>query len=130
MDTTPTTSAEVADLFRSQTCAVADEGELHGALLKLLRDHLVPVQDEARLNPKDRIDMIASLGSGMLGVELGIELKVKGAAADVHRQVRRYAADSKLDEVMLVTTMRRHLIGLPRVIGRKPVRGVLLRGRW
>lgn len=41
---------------------------------------------------------------GMRFKHVGIEVKIKGAAAEIARQVRGYAADENIDEIILMTS--------------------------
>jgi hypothetical protein len=55
---------------------------------------------------------------GMRFRHVGIEVKIKGAAREIVRQVRGYAASGDLDAVILVTAKPVHL---PPEIAGKPV---------
>ncbi len=120
------TPAGIGRLLRSTPYATANEAELEKAIGDQLVDLGFNVEHQRRLNDADRIDLVVSLGSGMLGTELGIELKVKGDPAKVRAQLMRYANSVHLDELMLITTQRRHLIGLPEVMNGKTVHRVLV----
>jgi hypothetical protein len=118
------TAQQVADLLRSRTYAFANEVELHvGLAQRLTEDGLVP-RREVWLTAADRVDLVVDLDAG----PLAIEVKIAGANGDVHRQLGRYAASDRVAELMLVTTLRRHLAGLGPQIGGKPLTRVLLRG--
>jgi hypothetical protein len=67
----------------------------------------------------DRIDFV--VGS------VGVELKVKGSAAEVLRQLERYAAWDDLTELLLVTT-RGHHLAMPSAIKGKTVFVHIVRG--
>lgn len=75
---------------------------------------------------RDRIDFFVGVGKpvNVMGVSiwsgLGIEVKVKGAAAEVQRQLARYAQNSFVLGLLLVTTRARHLP--PDELHGKPVR--------
>jgi hypothetical protein len=60
----------------------------------------------------DRIDFV--VGS------VGVELKVKGSAGEVQRQLERYALWEDLTELVLVTSKGAHR-ALPSVVGGKPL---------
>lgn len=109
----------------------ADEAELQRAVWHMLKEHIESrggfLSREERLTERDRIDFLVSeIEQEQL---YGIELKVKGSPANVHRQLKRYANSGKLQGLMLVTTLRKH--GLieslwdPRAI---PLQVVILNG--
>ena len=121
------TPAGLGLLFRSVSYRNANEEDLEIALAQQLREIEVPVQRQVHLGSPGRIDLVASLGTGMLGLELGIEVKVGGAPYSVRSQLERYAASSQLDQLMIVSTQRRHLVGLPERMAGKPLHLVLVR---
>ena len=119
------TAATVARLIQRSRFTYANEIELHVGLTEVVATEGLPVRREVRLTERDRLDLLVELTGP---VHLGVEVKIAGANGDVHRQLVRYAASDQLDELMLVTTLRRHLVGLPAIIGGKPFTPVLLRG--
>jgi hypothetical protein len=70
----------------------------------------VPLSDE-----RSRIDLLVfpAITGGPI---IGVEVKLKGAPADVLRQLERYAACPEIDGLVLVTTSAKHL-HLPRTFG-------------
>lgn len=129
--TEPLNPERIGRLLQAKTYTYVNERELHASVQReigaMLQDHRVDgavLQSEARLGPPERIDLLLVLPDG---VRLGIEIKVKGDAAAVHSQLGRYAYTRKLDHLMIVTTQRRHLIGLPDWINDVPIHCVLLR---
>lgn len=93
-----------------------NEDELQAGLAGALRNAGYEVEREVRLDGRSRIDLLVE------GV--GIEVKVKGKAADVLSQCERYAAQDRIEALVLVTTSARHR--LPHSINGKPVRVVSL----
>lgn len=77
---------------------------------------------EHRLTPRDRPDF-------MVGAELqiAVEVKIKGAAASVVRQLERYAAHPDVAAVLLITTRSLQALQIPDEMNGKPVRVVCLR---
>ena len=117
------TSQDIADLIRSRTFAFTSEAELHVSLAQLLAAKGRVPRREVRLTDADRVDLVVDLDTGLLA----IEVKIAGANGDVRRQLSRYAASNRVTELMLITTLRRHLTGLGPSIGGKPLTRVLLR---
>lgn len=118
------TARYIADLLRSRTYAFTNEVELQESLAQRIADDgLVPLR-EVRLTDADRVDLMVDVDAGALA----IEVKIAGTNGDVRRQLTRYAASDRVAELMLVTTVRRHLSQLGPQIGGKPLTLVLLRG--
>lgn len=67
----------------------------------------------------DRIDFLVGT--------VGIELKVKGSAGDVLRQLERYALWPDVSELVLLTSKGAHR-AIPRVVGGKPLSIYIPRG--
>jgi hypothetical protein len=97
------------------------EIELHRGIGQVLADAGEVTDREVILGPRDRIDFLLPDG-------VGIEVKVAGQAGDVLRQLVRYAASPRVAGLLLVTTRRRHVQGLPTAVAGKPLCPLLLRG--
>jgi hypothetical protein len=69
-----------------------------------------------RIKAAERIDF-------MVG-RVGIELKVDGGNAEVLRQLDRYAASPDVDALVLITSRRRLVAGLPAELRGKPLVGI------
>jgi predicted dehydrogenase len=78
----------------------ANEAELQRLVAAHLRALFPEARAEVTLPGAGRIDFMAG--------RIGIELKVKGSAAEVTRQLWRYAEHPELDGILLVTTKRTH----------------------
>ncbi|WP_213816257.1 hypothetical protein [Glaciihabitans sp. dw_435] len=108
------TGADVATLLDQAqigTWVVPNEIVLQGALEELLALHNVPCAREVRLSDDiSRIDMMLSTADdhGLPALDLGIEVKIKGSAADVLRQLTRYAKCPEIRELVLITTKAVH----------------------
>jgi hypothetical protein len=112
-------AARIAALIGACRYHYRDEDRLHAGIEQVLADGGVNATAEARLSGRDRIDFLAG--------PVGIEVKIAGSAADVTRQLRRYATHPEIGALVLVTTRARHR-ALPRQIGGKPLRVVFLSG--
>lgn len=77
------------------------------------------------------IDFVAEFGEVSLvtgrNIRIGIEVKIKGGAAAIGRQLKGYAAEDGLDGLLLVTS---RAMALPVEIGGKPVAVVDLGRAW
>ena len=109
----------VADYLRGFTFRSQDEDALQRGIAESLA--VFEFTREDQLDGRSRIDFTIH------GAEfnIGIEVKIKQAAAEVARQVRRYLKSDKIDGLVLVTTRRRHRV-LEREEFDKPVRVVWL----
>lgn len=90
-----------------------DESELASAVARLLTEAGIPFEQEYRLSSRDRIDFM--VGS------VGVELKVEGSPADIIRQLHRYAEHDAIEELVLVTTRRKHAFLIPRELRGKKI---------
>jgi len=75
---------------------VSTEDSAHLSLSKALRAQGMVVEDEVRLSPKDRIDLL--IGT------VGVEVKIKGQRRDIYHQLQRYAASDRIEALVLVTS--------------------------
>jgi hypothetical protein len=98
------TAAAVAALVRAHRFAYHDEATLQAGLAACLAAAGLPVRREVDLGRLGRIDLLVA--------RVGIEVKVAGSLDAVGRQVRRYLLHPDVDEVVLVSTLARH-VALP-----------------
>jgi hypothetical protein len=83
---------------------------------------------EVRLSPQDRIDFIVTLPcSDGKQYRIGIEVKIQGAATGILRQLYRYARSDRVDALILASTRRTLLSGVPRSLYGKHIAVALLR---
>lgn len=95
------------------------EAQLQQACAELFAAERFDAAAQQQLGPGERPDF-------MIG-GLAVELKVKGTADALTRQLRRYAAHDEVRGIVVVTSRARHR-GIPREISGKPVRVVWLSG--
>ncbi len=88
-----------------------DEAELHLALSERLTQASIPHRREV-LVPGGRIDFLIG--------RVGMEVKIKGPAAQVQRQLETYAASGRFDHLILLTTRPVHR-SVPRILHGVPV---------
>lgn len=88
-------------------------------LAEWLSAHGVPFEREVGLSQRDRIDFLVH-GT------VGIELKVSACAAGVLRQLMRYAASPRVEELLLLSFRRSVLAQLPGTLQGKPLFGLCI----
>ena len=107
------TAAEIATLLRAARFQFSSEDDLQRGIDGLLKSRGLTVQREVVLGPHDRIDFLLDGG-------IGIEVKVRGNASDLGRQVERYMENPRVSTVIVVTSRMTHQM-LPETISEKPV---------
>lgn len=88
----------------------SSEADLQDGIEQLFRIHGCPYRREVQLADGERIDF-------MVGT-IGVEVKIKGAAASVNAQLERYAPH--VSELVLVTG-RLQLTRMPEQVGGVPL---------
>ncbi len=116
---------DVAKHLRSYRFRWHNETSLQKAVHLALQSGPWKVEREHRLSESDRVDFHLTSADGL---RLAVELKVQGDMESVQRQVARYAASTKVDGVLLVSTSNRLAMGLVDTASDKPVRSVVLSG--
>lgn len=118
--TAPTITADtITEVIRACRFTYRSEDELQEGLTAALAAAGLPVHREVRLSRIDRVDLLID--------HIGVEVKLAGAAADVGRQLLRYAHSDQVTELVLVTTRARHRT-LPDQVGGKPLTVCVLGG--
>lgn len=89
---------KIVRILENTKVNVSTEVSAHLSVSEALRAELDPiaVDDEVRLTPKDRIDIL-------VGGAVVVEIKVKGGRRDVFAQLERYAAHDQVAALVLVT---------------------------
>lgn len=100
----------VRALLASRSYRYGNEEQLQAGLAYVLRDHAV--EREWPLTG-GRVDLYLPV------LQVAVEVKVKGSAGDVRRQLERYAADATVAGLVLVTNRFRHRFG--DELGGKPL---------
>lgn len=101
-------SADITRAIKSHTFKFSSETELQNMIHKLLPD----ATREKKLDA-DRVDFFLD------GV--AVEVKVKGSAHDVLRQLQRYAQHEEVTEILLVTSRSMHQSLRNEKLNGKPV---------
>jgi len=109
------TITRIVDTLSALVPSYRDEYDLQTALAGALEQAGIRLEREHRLSDgESRVDMwVARQG-------IAIEVKIKGTAAQVIRQVSRYARCREVNTVVLVTTRASHH-RVPRDLHGKPV---------
>lgn len=109
-----TSVTEVVAALNSHRYAFSSEERLQAGVRLALERASIPFEEQVVLGPKDRIDFLVA-------EHIGVELKIKGSRNDVWRQLERYAASARVEEIILATTLHRHVLTLPPSIGGKAI---------
>lgn len=111
----------IAELLNCYRFRYQSETELQDAIEFAFKTAYISNDREFRLNERDCPDFFcASTG-------LAIEVKIKGSASDVLRQLGRYAQHEKVRALLLVTTRSLQAAQIPSSINGKPLEVVCLR---
>lgn len=108
----------VIDLIGRSRLPMSDEKVLQVAIERLFRDNGVAVEREVKV-AGGIIDFLAG--------NVGIEVKIEGPAREVHRQLTGYAAEPRIEHLVLVAAFP---CSMPPVIGDKPCTVVNLGRAW
>ena len=109
------TPFNVAQMLSNYRIRFVDEIEFQDGIAMALRDHSIGHQREYRLTPHDRLDFFLTEEA------IALEVKIKGRAAEVLRQLERYAAHADVSGLVLVTTRRLQAVQMPERINGKPL---------
>lgn len=107
---------EIAEILKSKTWAVAEERELQEAVGALLPS----LDREHSFDRRNRVDFFDA-ESG-----LAVEVKIKGGANALLRQMQRYMSRSDVTSGLVVTTSRRLAAAIPESLCGKPLAAVYL----
>ena len=99
-------ASEVLSALRKVRLKHHNEIALQDGIEQALKLAFVDHAREVRLSDSDRIDFMAG--------DVGIEVKVQGGAAEVERQLERYAETGRVSSLILVTTKAQHAARIPR----------------
>lgn len=112
------TGADVARVLAGYRLPVSNEAAMQVAIAAAFEESGMPHRREVT-READRIDFVVE------GV--GVECKVQGSVTEVTRQLERYALWTDLTDLLLVTTVGKHL-DVPRLMNGKTVRVHIVRG--
>ncbi len=99
-----------------------DEAELQRLLAAAFVEDEIKLAREYTLTATERPDFFH------LAAGVAVEVKVKGAAASVMRQLWRYASRPEVAVVILITSVARHAASMPATLYDKPLHVVQVKG--
>lgn len=100
----------VAGILAKHKFTLSDERALQNEIAVVLEAKGFNIDREVRLSNRDCIDFMIRMSG------IGIEVKIKGSAADIYRQCKRYCESDKIHRLILVTNRS---MGLPDKINGK-----------
>ncbi|MFM0405270.1 hypothetical protein [Paraburkholderia dipogonis] len=106
-------------IIEQQRLPLNDEKVTQAAIANALELAGVAFEREVRLSDADIVDFM--IGS------IAIEVKIKGAKAQIYRQLERYAEHERVTSILLVTSRSMHL---PSLIKGKPTLVASLSRGW
>lgn len=112
----------VAEHLESFTYGWSSELELQDAISVALPPFVA--RREESLSRRDRPDFIVEF----CGLNIAVEVKIKGARNAVLRQLGRYAEHDDIAAIVLASGKRTLLSGIPNVLHGKPVAVAMLAG--
>lgn len=107
----------IADAIASWKYDLSDEIRTQDQIGGALKAANIPFDREVKLTDSDRIDFMCGT--------VGLEVKLKGQARAIFRQIQRYSASPRVTQIIVVTA---RTLGMPKSVGGKPVH-VLALGR-
>lgn len=113
------TGEAVAAAIASHGYRYTNEHQLHVGLAAAMAAAGLDPHPEVRLGDAGRIDFLVD--------RVGVEVKVAGETEPLLRQVTRYAHRDEIDELVVVTTRRKHR-ALPDTVAGKPLQVVMVGG--
>ncbi len=124
---------DICQTLRACRLRFSDEKTLQVGLEQVLTASGYTVKREQNL--QDDAGVIDFLVLGRTGEEplplpIGVEAKIKGSAADIARQLHRYAMSPKISGLILATSVMKHIrsIAIHETLNDKPYRTVHLSG--
>lgn len=108
----------VVDALKGKRLSMHDEKACQEEIAAALKKKNIPFQREVRVE------------GGVIDFKVGatgVEVKLQGSAAGIRRQVNRYAADDRLDGIVLMTAKP---VGITSLMRGKPVHEFDLARAW
>ena len=112
----------IADTLAAYRFHFIDEIELHEQIAAVLGARAILFDREVRLDPHSRLDFY------LPGSKIALEVKIKGSAASVLRQLIRYSEYQDVSSLVLVTTRWLHVYQMPKSINGKSLAVVYVGG--
>ena len=118
----PESIKRIIAALTSHQYTISNEAKLQDAIAGVLSLHNVIYERERRIGKRNRVDFLVTASCGC---KVALEVKVQGALSAVAMQLHRYAESTKVNVVILATTLNR-LTSLPDEMANKPVYAVRL----
>lgn len=115
-----TSRAYLVDVLTSHRLPLADEKELQAEIAKAFTSLGIAHRREVRLGDRDIVDFL-------VWDDTAIEVKIKGPARAIYRQVERYCGYDAVGSLVLATLKP---IGMPDTVAGKPVSVAELGRGW
>ena len=113
---------DVVDRLKGKRFSLSNEKQCQNEIEEVFKaDRWLSYEREVRISG-GVIDFVVGFGEAA-----GLEIKLKGAPADIRRQLVRYAAEPRVAGLVLVTAKP---VGLPALLRGKPVHEFDLSRAW
>lgn len=103
---------KISSIIKSYKYNYSNEDILQKGIAKVLDLHGISYSREHKLSDRDRIDFYTN--------SIGIEVKTKGSATNLARQIRRYLDFEDVKAIIVVCT-KKSLTKLPEELNSKPI---------
>jgi hypothetical protein len=110
---------QLASILGRHRYNFTNEAELQEGVAEVLTGAGVAFEREVRITDRDRLDFLVGA--------VAVEVKIQGGAAPLIRQLGRYAALDRVEQLFVVTS-RTLLARMPKHLNGKPITGVIVRG--
>lgn len=112
--------ATLTRLLQSNRFPLTDEKRTQSEIEATLLAAGIAFEREVRLSSKDIVDFMVEGG-------IAVEIKIKGQARSIYRQLMRYAEHPAVEQILLATSVSMHL---PSTIEGKPAKVASLSQGW
>ena len=99
------TSEEIKEIIEQYEFSFDDERGLQDEIEEILKNNGIFYSREHKLDDESRIDFFI----GGVGVNIGIEVKLKQPQSQIIFQLHRYAQKKKIRELILITPSRKSM---------------------
>lgn len=110
---------EIKTILGSYRFPLSNEKILQREIAEVLTKNNIVFQKEASLQGSGIIDFLIG--------DIGIEIKIKGNALSIYKQLERYCEREEIKEIILVTN---RTMGLPNKINGKPAHIISIGKAW
>lgn len=125
------TAFNVAQRIESYRIRFATEADVQLAIDDIFHRAGYYYEREYRLSAQERPDFLVSASHAPMArtkETIAVEVKIKGRASDIIRQLTRYAMHARVHGLVLVTTRRLHAARMPTELNGKPLAVAMIGG--